>query len=178
MLLIVVELLQVFQKANIWCPHPAENKQKNQPPATHLVTSTKPGWGWESIATSLSFCGEFSLNKSCAGRTNNTWRSWARAEREQGWWAEAVCAPGWGSGTGRRRRMPPSAPGNRGGEWVPCPGWMSKALQGKCPQPLLGPWLGWGHTTGQRQGSVTGHWEIACPAEAADLAHLCPSWIP
>lgn len=140
------------------------------------------------MATTLSFCGEFSLNKSCAGRANNTWRSWAWAEREQGWWAEAVCAPGWGSGTGRRRRMPPSAPGNTGGERVsaclalPCPGWVgsgssvparTKALEWNCPQLLL-LLAGVGSQQRTNDRDVTGHWEIAGLAEAADPSALAP----
>lgn len=122
------------------------------------------------MATTPSFCGEFTLKKSCAGRANNTWRSWAWAEREQGWWAEAVCAPGWGSGRGRRRRMPPSAPGNAGGEGASAclalP-WLGGqrllcACQDESPGVELAPAppaLGWGGVTAEdeRQGC---HWAL------------------
>lgn len=92
------------------------SRRTNHLPLTWSPQQSQAG---ESIATTLSFCGELSLNKSCAGRANNTWRGWAWAEREQGRWAEAVCAAGWGW-------MPPPAPGDAGGEWA-SPGWAGPA---------------------------------------------------
>lgn len=168
------------------------SRRTNHLPLTWSPQQSQAG---ESIATTPSFCGELSLSKSCAGRANNTWRSWARAEREQGRWAEAVCAPGWGW-------MPPPAPGDARGEWARLdgqgqlpwaqgqlchaqlpsePAW-SKVLEWNCPSSS---WLGWGHTTGQMEGLALGnhlwaeawlhHTHTSAPAEFSKEKCPCPS---
>lgn len=58
--------------------------------------------------------------------------------------------------------------------WAAAPARSKESPAGELPPAPPAP--GWaGDTPQDKWQGATGHWEIACLAEAAGLAHLCPS---